>query len=682
MNFNLRQLAFFLLICCCIPSFVLAEDGSQLWLRFPHIKHGISSNQIFVKGNSATINIAKKELINYWQGQAVELKTDTSLKSLKDGFKITSDPKKITISSSTEIGLLYGVYHILRLQETKADTQNLNITEKPSYDVRILNHWDNLDRTVERGYAGYSLWKWDELPNVISPRYEAYARANASIGINSVVLNNVNASPNILKKDYLEKVKVLADIFRPYGIKVYLSVNFSSPKVLGNLENSDPLNKSVKVWWKDKTSEIYKLIPDFGGFLVKANSEGQPGPQDYGRTHADGANMMADVLKPFGGIVMWRAFVYNPTPEDRAKQAYNEFVPLDGKFRDNVIIQIKNGPVDFQPREAFSPLFGAMKKTSKMAEFQITQEYLGFSNHLVFLAPLFKETLDSDTYAFGKGSSIAKITDGTLKTTQLSAIAAVANIGEDNNWTGHHFAQANWYAFGRLAWNNDLTSDHIADEWLKQTFTTEANFVNPIKNMMLTSRETAVDYMMPLGLHHIFANEHHYGPEPWGDYPGARPDWTPVYYHKADANGLGFDRTMSGSNAVSQYNSPLKEIYNNINTTPENLLLWFHHVPWDYQMKNNKSMWDNLAYKYDKGVKGVRTYQKIWDQVESYVDKERFFAVQSKLKIQAKDAFWWKDACLLYFQGFSKMPIPYDIERPIHELEDLKKIKLNMKHHN
>ncbi|QIG88330.1 alpha-glucuronidase [Chryseobacterium sp. POL2] len=682
MNFNLRQLAFFLLICCCIPSFVLAEDGSQLWLRFPHIKQGISSNQIFVKGNSATINIAKKELINYWQGQAVELKTDTSLKSLKDGFKITSDPKKITISSSTEIGLLYGVYHILRLQETKADTQNLNITEKPSYDVRILNHWDNLDRTVERGYAGYSLWKWDELPNVISPRYEAYARANASIGINSVVLNNVNASPNILKKDYLEKVKVLADIFRPYGIKVYLSVNFSSPKVLGNLENSDPLNKSVKVWWKDKTSEIYKLIPDFGGFLVKANSEGQPGPQDYGRTHADGANMMADVLKPFGGIVMWRAFVYNPTPEDRAKQAYNEFVPLDGKFRDNVIIQIKNGPVDFQPREAFSPLFGAMKKTSKMVEFQITQEYLGFSNHLVFLAPLFKETLDSDTYAFGKGSSIAKITDGTLKTTQLSAIAAVANIGEDNNWTGHHFAQANWYAFGRLAWNNDLTSDHIADEWLKQTFTTETNFVNPIKNMMLTSRETAVDYMMPLGLHHIFANEHHYGPEPWGDYPGARPDWTPVYYHKADANGLGFDRTMSGSNAVSQYNSPLKEIYNNINTTPENLLLWFHHVPWDYQMKNNKSMWDNLAYKYDKGVKGVRTYQKIWDQVESYVDKERFFAVQSKLKIQAKDAFWWKDACLLYFQGFSKMPIPYDIERPIHELEDLKKIKLNMKHHN
>lgn len=682
MNFNLRQLAFFLLICCCIPSFVLAEDGSQLWLRFPHIKQGISSNQIFVKGNSATINIAKKELINYWQGQAVELKTDTSLKSLKDGFKINSDSKKITIISNTEIGLLYGVYHILRLQETKADTQNLNITEKPSYDVRILNHWDNLDRTVERGYAGYSLWKWDELPNVISPRYEAYARANASIGINSVVLNNVNASPNILKKDYLEKVKVLADIFRPYGIKVYLSVNFSSPKVLGNLENSDPLNKSVKVWWKDKTSEIYKLIPDFGGFLVKANSEGQPGPQDYGRTHADGANMMADVLKPFGGIVMWRAFVYNPTPEDRAKQAYNEFVPLDGKFRDNVIIQIKNGPVDFQPREAFSPLFGAMKKTSKMVEFQITQEYLGFSNHLVFLAPLFKETLDSDTYAFGKGSSIAKITNGTLKTTQLSAIAAVANIGEDNNWTGHHFAQANWYAFGRLAWNNDLTSDQIADEWLKQTFTTEANFVNPIKNMMLTSRETAVDYMMPLGLHHIFANEHHYGPEPWGDYPGARPDWTPVYYHKADANGLGFDRTMSGSNAVSQYNSPLKEIYNNINTTPENLLLWFHHVPWDYQMKNNKSMWDNLAYKYDEGVKGVRTYQKIWDQVESYVDKERFFAVQSKLKIQAKDAFWWKDACLLYFQGFSKMPIPYDIERPIHELEDLKKIKLNMKHHN
>lgn len=679
---NLRKIRNWYLFLLVFPVSFHAEDGSKLWLRFPNSKANFSLEQIYSKGNSKTLQIAKKELINYWNGQAVELKLDKSLSHLKDGYTIKSNVNKVTISSSKEVGLLYGVYHILRLQETKLNLTNLSLSEKPSYDVRILNHWDNLDRTVERGYAGYSLWKWEELPGKISPRYEEYARANASIGINSVVLNNVNASPNILKTDYLQKVKVIADIFRPFGIKVYLSVNFSSPKVIGGLENSDPLNKNVQKWWENKANEIYKIIPDFGGFLVKANSEGQPGPQDYGRTHADGANMMADVLKPHQGLVMWRAFVYSPTPEDRAKQAYQEFVPLDGKFRDNVIIQIKNGPIDFQPREAFSPLFGALKRTSEMVEFQITQEYLGFSNHLVYLAPLFKETLDSDTYEFGKGSTIAKITDGSLKSQKLTAISAVANIGEDTNWTGHHFAQANWYAFGRLAWNHQLTSDQISEEWIKQTFTDEVAFLNPVKEMMLTSRETAVDYMMPLGLHHIFAQTHHYGPEPWGDYKGARPDWTPVYYHKANANGIGFDRTMTGSNAVSQYNSPLREQYNSITTTPENLMLWFHHVPWTYKMKDGKTLWEELAYKYNSGVKNVRIYQSTWDQLEKYIDAERFKAVQSRLKIQAKDAVWWKDACLLYFQTFSKMPIPYDIERPIHDLEDLKKIKLNMGHHN
>lgn len=677
----MQNFRLYILLFLMIPLTVLAEDGSQLWLRFP-AKNGVSADKIISKGNSPTLNIAKKELMNHWQGQEIELRTDKSLKNLKGGYTIKSVQNKLVISAEKEIGLLYGVYHILRLQQTKSAVTNLNITEKPSYDVRILNHWDNLDGTIERGYAGHSLWKWEDLPNTISPRYEEYARANASIGINATVLNNVNASPNMLRKDYLEKVKVLADIFRPYGIKVYLSVNFSSPKVLGGLQNSDPLNKDVQKWWKDKASEIYKLIPDFGGFLVKANSEGQPGPQDYGRTHADGANMMADVLKPYGGIVMWRAFVYSPSKEDRAKQAYLEFVPLDGKFRDNVIIQIKNGPVDFQPREAFNPLFGALKKTSEMVEFQITQEYLGFSNHLVYLAPLFKETLDSDTYSNGKGSTIAKITDGTLRPAKISAISAVSNIGEDKNWTGHHFAQANWYAFGRLAWNHDLTSEQITDEWIKMTFTDNEKFISPVKEIMLTSRETAVDYMMPLGLHHIFASGHHYGPEPWGDYKGGRPDWSPVYYHQANAQGIGFDRTKSGSNAVSDYFPPLNEIYGNIKTCPENLLLWFHHVPWDYQMKDGKTLWEGLSYKYDTGVKNVREYQKVWDKMQPYVDEERFQNVQSKLKIQAKDAVWWKDACLLYFQTFSKMPIPYDIERPVHKLEDLKKIKLNMGHHN
>lgn len=677
----MQHFRMYFIVFLMIPFLIFAEDGSQLWLRFP-AKNGISADQIIAKGNNPTLNIARKELSSHWQGQTVELRKDTSLKRLKDGYTIKTINNKIVISSAKEIGLLYGVYHILRLQQTNVSTTNLNITEKPSYDVRILNHWDNLDGTIERGYAGHSLWKWEDLPNTISPRYEEYARANASIGINSVVLNNVNASPNMLREDYLKKVKILADIFRPYGIRIYLSVNFASPKVLGGTENSDPLNKNVQKWWKNKASEIYQLIPDFGGFLVKANSEGQPGPQDYGRTHADGANMMADVLKPYGGIVMWRAFVYSPSKDDRAKQAYLEFVPLDGKFRDNVIIQIKNGPVDFQPREAFNPLFGALRKTSEMVEFQITQEYLGQANHLVYLAPLFKETLESDTYSDGEGSTIAKLTDGTLRPAKITAISAVANIGEDTNWTGHHFAQSNWYAFGRLAWNYELTSEQIAKEWITMTFTDNDKFVNPVKEMMLTSRETAVDYMMPLGLHHIFAGMHHYGPEPWGDYKGTRPDWSPVYYHQADAKGLGFDRTATGSNAVSQYFPPLNEIYGNIKTCPKNLILWFHHVPWDYKMKDGKTMWDKLCYTYDSGVHQVRDYQKIWAQMEPYIDSQRFTEIQSKLKIQSKDAVWWKDACLLYFQTFSKMPIPYDIERPVHELEEVKKIKLNMGHHN
>lgn len=656
-----------------------AEDGSRLWLRYPEIKQ--KEKSILSSHSSPTINIASDELSNHWQGQTVELQLNKKLKHLKDGYSIKSNNQKIIISAGSDVGLLYGSYCLLRLQQTGADLTTLDIEELPSYDIRILNHWDNLDGTIERGYAGYSLWKWDELPNTLSPRYKEYARANASIGINGTVLNNVNASPNILKKDYLEKVKALADIFRPYGLKVYLSVNFSSPKVLEGLSDSDPLNPEVQKWWKAKVKEIYSLIPDFGGFLVKANSEGQPGPQDYGRTHADGANMLADVLKPYKGIVMWRAFVYNPSMEDRAKQAYQEFVPLDGQFRDNVIIQIKNGPIDFQPREPFNPLFGALRKTPAMVEFQITQEYLGFSNHLAYLATMFKETLDSDTYSDGKGSTVAKITDGTLRPAKTTAISAVANIGEDTNWCGHHFAQTNWYAFGRLAWNHQLSSNQIADEWIRMTFSKNNEFVEPVKNLMLSSRETIVDYMMPLGLHHIFAEDHHYGPEPWLSQ-AAREDWTSVYYHKADTIGLGFNRTTTGSDAVSHYFPPLNNIYNDISTCPENLLLWFHHVPWNYKMNDGKTMWDALCYKYDSGVQQVREYQKVWDRMEQYVDSRRFEEVQSKLKIQARDAVWWRDACLLYFQTFSKKPIPYDLERPIYELDDLMKIKLDMKHHN
>jgi Alpha-glucuronidase len=662
-----------------LPTSVFAEDGSKLWFRFQEVNEG--AKKVVSKRTSPTINIAAKELNANWLGQTVELNVDRKLKHLKDGYQIKGDANKITISSSEDAGLLYGAYHLLRLQQTGENVSSLNLEEKPSFDVRILNHWDNLNRTVERGYAGYSLWKWDELPQTISPRYEEYARANASIGINATVLNNVNASPQILTAEYLTKVKAIADVFRPYGVKVYLSINFSSPKVIGGLSDSDPLNTEVQKWWREKAKEIYQLIPDFGGFLVKANSEGQPGPHDYGRTHAEGANMLARALKPHKGIVMWRAFVYDPDSKDRAKQAYEEFMPLDGQFLDNVIVQVKNGPVDFQPREPFTSLFGAAQKTPLMIEFQITQEYLGFSNHLAYLAPMYKETLDDDTYSNGKGSTIAKITDGTLRPASVTAISAVANIGEDTNWTGHHFAQANWYCFGRLAWNHQLTSEKIADEWLKMTFTKDAEFIKPVKDMMLKSREAVVDYMMPLGLHHIFAETHHYGPQPWHD-KASREDWTSVYYHKASEYGIGFDRTTNGSGAVSQYFSPLSELYNDPATTPDIYLLWFHHLPWTYKMKDGKTLWDNLCYTYDRGVQSAREFQKTWDRVEKYVDAERFKHVQSRLKIQASDAVWWKDACLLYFQTFSKMPIPYDIERPIHELEDLKKIKLNMGHHN
>ena len=529
---------------------VYAEDGSALWLRYSTGAKAIIMN----KKQSPTLNIAVSELRNFWQGGipiTLEIQKNKELRALgNDGYIIraSKDGNHLTITSSGEQGILYGTYHLLRLQATgqlsESTLKSLNVSEKPDYRIRVLNHWDNLDGTIERGYAGHSLWKWDELPSVVSPRYEAYARANASIGINATVINNVNASPKILSDDYLQKVKVLADIFRPYGLKIYLSINFSSPAALGGLSTSDPLDKEVIAWWKKKAKDIYSLIPDFGGFLVKANSEGQPGPCDYGRTHAEGANMLADVLKPYRGIVMWRAFVYSPTDSDRAKQAYLEFEPLDGKFRDNVIVQIKNGPIDFQPREPFSPLFGAMKKTPVMPEFQITQEYLGFSNHLVFLAPMWKECLDSDTYVQGAGSTIARVTDGSLFPHSLTAIAGVTNIGDDINWCGHPFAQANWYAFGRLAWKHSLSSEQIGEEWLRQTFLPVAlqpyndsvNEISPKERQQLhsqlsllnsqllqESREAVVDYMMPLGLHHIFAWGHHYGPEPWCDIPGACP---------------------------------------------------------------------------------------------------------------------------------------------------------------
>jgi alpha-glucuronidase len=664
--------------------FLQAEDGHNLWLR---AKSSSPVNVISSK-KSSTLDIARQELQHGWLGKpdaslVLTVRPDKTIKG--DGFKLTLNG----IQANNDRGILYGVYELLRRQQTGE-----NISEEtfnPSYERRLLDHWDNLNGTIERGYAGRSIF-WRHGTDSLSVTekdkvlWSEYARANASIGINGAVLNNVNASQLMLTTECLQRVKAIAEVLRPYGIRVYLSIKFSSPTLIGGLKTDDPLDPEVIKWWKTKIEEIYKMIPDFGGFLVKANSEGQPGPQDYGRTHADGANMMADAFKPFGGIVMWRAFVYNPTDQDRAKQAYSEFMPLDGKFRDNVIIQVKNGPVDFQPREPFSPLFGALKKTSVMPEVQITQEYLGQSIHLVFLAPMWEEFLQSDTYQEGTGSTVARCTDGSIFAQKHTAIAGVSNIGHDANWCGHIFAQANWYAFGRMAWNNKLTSEQIADEWIKLTFNifpSASNgqidfsnnwlekFRNPVKKMMLDSREAAVNYMMPLGIHHIFAGDHHYGPGPWYAPKGLRADWTPPYYHKADTLGIGFDRTLKGSNAVAQYHEPLNSQFSDLKTCPEIYLLWFHHLPWDYKMKNGRTLWDDLCYHYDAGLQQVRQFQKVWDEVKPYVDQERFTQVQRKLRSQSKNAQVWKDACLLYFQQFSRKPIPFDIERPVNNLNDL-----------
>jgi alpha-glucuronidase len=538
----------------------------------------------------------------------------------------------------------------------------------------MLNHWDNLDRTVERGYAGFSLWDWHKLPDYISPRYKDYARANASIGINGTVISNVNSHPLILTQPYLIKVAALADVFRPYGIRLYLSARFSAPIELGGLKTADPVDPDVIQWWKAKAAEIYELIPDFGGFIVKANSEGQPGPHDYKRSHADGANLLADALAPYGGLVIWRAFVYDAdVQEDRHKQAYNDLVPQDGKFRDNAVLQVKNGAIDFQPREPFHPMFGAMPQTPLMLEVQITQEYLGCATHLVYLAPLFKETLDADTYCSGPGSLVANVIDGSLDGHPISGMAGVSNIGDERTWTGHPFAAANWFAFGRLAWDHRATSEDIADDWLRMTFSNNLNFVEPAKTMMITSREAVVDYMTPIGLHHIMARDHHYGPGPWVD--GGRADWTSVYYHRADSSGLGFDRTPSGTDAVSQYYSPYREIISSLDTCPEELLLWFHHVPWEHRLKSGRTLWDELCFRYNNGVEAVRQMQQTWDFLVDYVDEARFEHVKALLMIQEKEARWWRDACLLYFQTFSNLPIPTAYEQPAETLDYYKNLE-------
>jgi alpha-glucuronidase len=705
-----KKLSAILLLHFLCLGILHAEDGYRLWLRYDKIDNqvllqryrGLISS-IKMEGSSATLEAAKQELVTGLSGLLGSKVTDVAAirehslvvgpisspaiastgietRGLGDeGFLIThgkiGGKNCIIVTGNSDVGVLYGCFRLLQLIQQHRRIDENAVTGSPKIKLRMLDHWDNMNRSVERGYAGFSLWKWHLLPGYIDQRYIDYARANASIGINGTVVNNVNANVLMLSADYLVKVKALADVFRPYGIKVYLSAKFSAPIELGKLKTADPLDEEVKAWWKKKVDEIYTYIPDFGGFLVKANSEGQPGPQNYKRTHADGANMLADALAPHNGIVMWRAFVYsNETPTDRTKQSYDEFKPFDDQFRKNVLVQVKNGPLDFQPREPFHPLFGAMPHTPLMMEFQLTQEYLGQGTHLVYEAPLMKEVLGADTYRPGKGATVAKVIDGSLDGHQLTGIAGVSNIGDDRTWTGHPFGQANWYAFGRLAWDHDLSSDQIADEWIRMTFGNNPTLVSNTKKLMLGSRETMVHYMTPLGLHHIMGDGHHYGPSPWSDRLG-RADWNPVYYHRADSVGIGFERTAKGSNALEQYAPEVRKMYEDLTTCPETFLLWFHHVPWTYRMRSGNTLWEELCKTYYGGVTEVRKMQADWNGMKGLVDKERFDHVKMLLSIQEKDAVWWRNACLLYFSTFSRMPVPASYEQPDHSLEYYKSLR-------
>lgn len=685
---------------------VRAEDGYRLWLRYDQLPpeaieaYSRRVSAIVISGDSPAMRAIGDEVTQGCSGLLgrrvpltdlidregvviigtpasspviAGLKWGRDLRALgSDGYLIraaTIRGHSVTVIASNDAtGLVYGTFRFLRLLQTLSPIENLRIAEKPRLERRLLNHWDNLDGSVERGYAGKSLWNWAELPDRVDERYRDYARANASIGINGSVLNNVNANSKSLTTEYLRKAAAIAGVFRPYGIRVYLSARFSAPIEIGGLKTADPLDPEVAKWWKLKVDEIYRIIPDFGGFVVKANSEGQPGPRTYNRTHADGANMMAAALAPHGGIVMWRAFVYDAKPGyDRAGAASENLGPFDGKFAPNVLLQVKNGPIDFQPREPFHPLFGAMPKTQLMPELQITQEYLGFSNHLVFLAPMWREFLQSDTR--GRGSTVTKVVDSSRQ--RLTGMAGVANSGSSRNWTGHDFAQANWYAFGRLAWNPDLTSEEIAREWIAMTLTRDSSSARKIERMMLESHEAAVDYMTPLGLHHIMWPGHHYGPAPWWD-KGERDDWNSVYYHRADDKGIGFDRTSAGSNSIRHYHKAVSDLFGNLKSCPEKYLLWFHRVPWDYRMRSGRILWDELALHYQRGVDWTRNARKLWSELDGDVDADRHQAVGRKLEIQERDAIVWRDACLLYFQTFSKRPLPSGVEKPLKTLEEYK----------
>lgn len=702
----------FLCLSALLASFARAEDGYDMWLRYQPVanetlrqEYQAQIKQVIAEGNSATIKVAVEELQRGFSGLLATPVAQAAANNAAAGSVIIGTPAnspliaalglkkalaavgnegyviqkhrvgktdQIVIAANSDVGVLYGSFHLLRLLQTEQSLQALFISSAPKLQNRVVNHWDNVNRLVERGYAGLSLWDWGTLPEFKSPRYTDYARINASLGINGTVINNVNADPRLMSDQFLKKIAVLAEVFRPYGIKLYLSINYNAPRAYGDLDTADPLDPRVQAWWKARTEKIYSYIPDFGGYLVKADSEGQPGPQGYGRNHADGANMLADTLKPHNGLVFWRAFVYHPDIGDRFRGAYDEFTPLDGKFRENVILQIKNGPIDFQPREPISPLFGSLKKTNMMMEVQVTQEYFGFSTHLAYQGPLFEEAFKTDLLVKGKGSTLANILSGQFnKATNKNyrtGIAAVINPGTDRNWTGHPFVQSSWYAFGRMAWDYSLSSDAVADEWLRMTFSNQEKFILPIKKIMLASREAGVNYRSPLGLTHLYSQGDHYGPAPW-TADMARADWNAIYYHRAAEDGIGFNRTATGSNALAQYPAELAKQYADLNTVPEDLMLWFHHVDWYHKMKSGRTLWAELVDKYYAGVTEVRNMQTQWNAIEGQMDAERFAQVKALLAVQEREAVRWRDSCVLYFQSISKLPIPDGYEKPEHDLE-------------
>jgi alpha-glucuronidase len=692
---------FLLLLCLLATSPSRADDGYRLWLKYDRISD-VAVRQLYARtaqfvassGSTPVLRAARAELqrgLGGLLGQPVpavasagsrtggillrvEAQASAASQPLKaEGYRIFSEKNNLVITGRTDRAVLYGAFALLRQVQTHQPLAGLNLSSNPRINFRMLNHWDNQNGTVERGYAGSSIWKWYELPERLDPRYTDYARANASVGINGVVINNVNASARYLSAEYIGKVAALAGVLRPYGQRVYLSVFWAAPKVLGGLSTADPLDPAVKQWWAAKSDELYKAIPDFGGFLVKANSEGEPGPQDYGRNHADGANMLAQSLGRHDGVVMWRAFVYQAGSGDRFKQAYEEFQPLDGKFDPKVLVQVKNGPIDFQAREPFHPLFGAMPKTPLVLEVQLTQEYLGFATHLVYLGPLIKEVLEADTYAKGPGSTVAKVVDGSVDNHALSAIAGVANIGSDRNWTGHPVGQANWYAFGRLAWDHTLSADAIAREWTNMTLTTEPAAVRTIAGVLGQSRSIYVRYTTPLGLHHMMGESIHYGPQPWLAKAG-RPDWTAVYYHRADSLGLGFDRTAKGSNALALYKPEVQKEWGSAQTCPLNYLLWFHHVPWTQRLSTGRTLWHELATRYYSGADSVLWLQSQWAAARPALDPALYADVAARLVTQRKEALWWRDACVLYFQTLAKQPIPAPLAPPTRSLAEVKSL--------